>query len=253
MVRAPKLEAGFFAQHQVDELNESETPYAVFARLMPGGVEARIRARAARTGFSGARADTPIANLSGGEKARLLLGVAAFNAPHLLILDEPTNHLDIDSRAALIEAINDYEGAVILVSHDRYLLEACADRLWLVDDGTVRAFDGDMDDYARLVLSKSRDDEPKRAPLAPAQESPKQEASKRRDAGQARRKLAAAEERVEKFTQLLARVDEALAAPNAFARNPQEAARLASQREELAQALAAAEEQWLELAAEAEA
>ncbi len=257
MVRAPKLEAGFFAQHQIDELNESETPYAVFARLMPGAAEARIRARAARTGFSGARADTPIASLSGGEKARLLLGVAAFNAPHLLILDEPTNHLDIDSRAALIEAINDYEGAVILVSHDRYLLEACADQLWLVDDGTVRVFDGDMDEYARLVLSKSRGEEPKRAPVAPAQESLreesfKQEAPKRRDAGQTRRKLAAAEERVEKFAQLLARVDEALAAPDAFARNPQEAARLASQREELAQALAAAEEQWLELAAEAE-
>jgi len=256
MVRAPKLEAGFFAQHQIDDLNENETPYAVFARLMPGGAEARIRARAAQTGFSGARADTPIANLSGGERARLLLGVAAFEAPHLLILDEPTNHLDIDSRVALIEAINDYEGAVILIAHDRYLLEACADRLWLVADGTVRAFDGDMDDYARLVLSKSRE-EPRSAPVAAAQEAakqeaPKQQAPRRRDAGQARRKLAAAEERVEKFTQLIARVDEALAAPDAFARNPQEAARLASQREELAQALAAAEEQWLELAAEAE-
>ncbi len=176
MVRAPKLEAGFFAQHQVDDLNEGETPYAVFARLMPGAPEARIRGRAAQTGFSGARAETVIAKLSGGEKARLLLGVATFNAPHLLILDEPTNHLDIDSRAALIEAINEYEGAVVLVSHDRYLLEACADRLWLVDDGTVRAFDGDMDDYARQVLSKSRDEEPRRIPVAPAQEGSKQEA-----------------------------------------------------------------------------
>ncbi len=245
VVRAPKLEAGFFAQHQIDDLNEQDTPYAVFARLMPEATEARIRARAAQTGFSGARADTTVANLSGGEKARLLLGVASFNAPHLLILDEPTNHLDIDSRAALIEAINDYEGAVVLVSHDRYLLEACADRLWLVADGTVRAFDGDIDDYARLVLSRTRDEEPKRAPSA-------QEAPKRRDAGQSRRRLAAAEEKVEKFTQLLARVDEALAAPDAFSRNPQEAARLAAQREELAQALAVAEEQWLELAAEAE-
>ncbi|MEF3365124.1 ABC-F family ATP-binding cassette domain-containing protein [Methylocystis sp. 9N] len=247
VVRAPKLEAGFFAQHQIDDLNEQDTPYAIFARLMPEATEAKARARAAQTGFSGARADTKVANLSGGEKARLLLGVASFNAPHLLILDEPTNHLDIDSRAALIEAINDYEGAVVLVSHDRYLLEACADRLWLVDDGTVRAFDGDMDDYARLVLSKRRPEEVKRAPSAPAPEAPK-----RRDAGQTRRKLAAAEEKMEKFTQLLARVDAALAAPDAFSRNPQEAARLAAQREELAHALAAAEEQWLELAAEAE-
>jgi ATP-binding cassette, subfamily F, member 3 len=253
MVRAAKLEAGFFAQHQVDDLNEQDTPYLVFSRLMPDAPEARVRARAAQVGFSGARADTRVAHLSGGEKARLLLGVTAFNAPHLLILDEPTNHLDIDSRAALIEAINDYEGAVVLVSHDRYLLEACADRLWLVDEGTVRPFDGDMDEYARLVLSKTRGEEPKREPAAaPADVGPR-EAPKRRDAGQMRRKLAAAEEKVEKFTQLLARVDEALAAPDAFSRNPQEAAKLASQREELARALASAEEQWLELASEAEA
>ncbi|MCX7899338.1 MAG: ATP-binding cassette domain-containing protein, partial [Methylocystis sp.] len=122
MVRAAKLETGFFAQHQIDELNEEDTPYAVFSRLMPDATEARVRSRAAQTGFFGARADTKVAHLSGGEKARLLLGAASFNAPHLLILDEPTNHLDIDSRAALIEAINDYEGAVVMVSHDRYLL-----------------------------------------------------------------------------------------------------------------------------------
>ena len=91
--------------------------------------------------------------LSGGEKARLLMGLATFAAPHLVILDEPTNHLDIDSRAALIEAINDYPGAVILVSHDRYLLEACADRLWLVQGGKVAPFDGDLDDYRRTVLA----------------------------------------------------------------------------------------------------
>lgn len=250
MVRAAKLEAGFFAQHQVDDLNEQDTPYLVFSRLMPDAPEARVRARAAQTGFSGARADTKVAHLSGGEKARLLLGVASFNAPHLLILDEPTNHLDIDSRAALIEAINDYEGAVVLVSHDRYLLEACADRLWLVDDGTVKPFDGDMDDYARLVLSRTKGEEPRRAPAAAP--PPGQEAPRRRDAGQMRRKLAAAEEKVEKFTTLLARVDEALSAPDAFSRNPQEAMRLSSQREELARALALAEEQWLELAGEAE-
>jgi ATP-binding cassette subfamily F protein 3 len=247
MVRAARLEAGFFAQHQIEDLNEQDTPYLVFSRLMPDAPEARVRARAAQTGFSGARADTKVANLSGGEKARLLLGVASFNAPHLLILDEPTNHLDIDSRAALIEAVNEYEGAVVLVSHDRYLLDACADRLLLVDEGTVRPFDGDMDDYARVVLSKTKGEEPRPAPAAPSPEAPR-----RRDAGQIRRKLAAAEDKVEKFTGLLARVDEALAAPDAFVRNPQEAAKLAAQREDLAKALAAAEEQWLELASEAD-
>jgi ATP-binding cassette subfamily F protein 3 len=251
-VRAAKLEAGFFAQHQVDELNEKDTPYSVFARLMPDATEARIRARAAQTGFSGGRAETRVENLSGGEKARLLLGVASFNAPHLLILDEPTNHLDIDSRAALIEAINEYEGAVVLVSHDRYLLEACADQLWLVDNGTVGAFDGDMGDYAKLVLSKSRGEDGKReSSLAPERT---EAASKpaRRDAGHMRRQLVAAEDKVEKLTTLLARVDEALAHPEAFSRNPQEAARLAAQREELAGALRRAEELWLELASGAE-
>ena len=148
---------------------------------MPDAPEARIRARAAQTGFSGARADTKVAHLSGGEKARLLLGVATFNAPHLLILDEPTNHLDIDSRAALIEAINDYEGAVVLVSHDRYLLEACADRLWLVDEGTVRAFDGDMDDYARMVLGRAERRRPQGA--RDARGAPEKRAKAPRDPG----------------------------------------------------------------------
>jgi ATP-binding cassette, subfamily F, member 3 len=250
-IRAPQLEAGFFAQHQIDDLDLNDTPYSVFARLMPDAPQARVRAMAARTGFSGAKADTKVERLSGGEKARLLLGVASFRGPHLLILDEPTNHLDIDSRAALIDAINEYEGAVVLVSHDRYLLEACAEQLWVVEDGRVRVFDGDVDDYARHVLSKTRGEEP-RAPAAPAEASvEKPPAGKgRRDPGFARRQLASAEEKVEKFTKLLARVDAALAAPDAFSRNRDEAARLAAQREELAKALAGAEEQWLELAAE---
>ena len=249
VVRAARLEAGFFAQHQIDDLNEKDTPYSVFAALMPGVPEARIRARAAQTGFSGARADTKVERLSGGEKARLLLGVASFHGPHLLILDEPTNHLDIDSRAALVEAINAHEGAIVLVSHDRYLLEACADRLWLVEAGTVRAFDGDVDEYARYVLARAngeareqrKDDEPRESPRPP---------KGKRDAGQMRRKLAVAEERMKKLGELLARVDAALADPSAFSRNPQEASRLAQQRADLAAALAEAEDQWLALSDE---
>ena len=156
MIRANKLDVGFFAQHQVDDLDASGTPYTHVAERMPGAPEAKIRARVARIGFSGGRADTSIGQLSGGEKARLLMGLATFEGPQLLILDEPTNHLDIDSRAELIDAINDYEGACILISHDRRLLEACADRLWLVANGTVRAFDGDLEDYAGDVLGESR-------------------------------------------------------------------------------------------------
>src|SRR5208283_1641850 len=155
MARASKLETGFFAQHQIDDLEPGGTPYTHVAERMRGEAESKIRGRTAMIGFSGARADTKIEQLSGGEKARLLMGLATFDGPQLLILDEPTNHLDIDSRAELIEAINDYEGACILVSHDRRLLEACVDRLWLVASGTVKPFEGDIADYGRFVLGQA--------------------------------------------------------------------------------------------------
>ncbi len=245
-VRAAKLTVGFFAQHQLDDLDVNATPYEVFARLMPNAPQATARAAAARCGFSGARADTKIERLSGGEKARLLLGIASFDAPHMLILDEPTNHLDIDSRAALVEAINEYEGAVVLVSHDRRLLEACADRLWVVEKGGVRVFDGDLDEYARQALARTGAggrDPAKTEPARPPEKEPRTA-----DAGALRRRLAAAEEKVEKLTGLLARVDARLAHPETFAKKPKEAAQLAAQRSELAEALAAAEEQWLEAA-----
>src|SRR5579883_1009351 len=140
MTRADKLKTAYFAQHQLDELNPQASAYDHLRRLMPDAPEAKVRARAGAIGFSAVMADTKAANLSGGEKARLLIGLATFDGPHLAVLDEPTNHLDIDSRAALIEAINDYSGAVILVSHDRFLLEACVDRLWLVANGEVNPF-----------------------------------------------------------------------------------------------------------------
>jgi ATP-binding cassette, subfamily F, member 3 len=153
--RSSKLEVGFFAQHQIDDLDPTATPYQCVALLMREATEAKIRTKCAQLGFPNVKADTTAAQLSGDEKARLLLGLASFNGPHQLILDEPANHLDIDSRAALIEAINDYRGAVILVSHDKYLPDACADRLWLVEAGTVKPFDGDIDDYDELSSSES--------------------------------------------------------------------------------------------------
>ncbi|OYX03984.1 MAG: hypothetical protein B7Z15_17940 [Rhizobiales bacterium 32-66-8] len=155
VVRADKLEVAYLAQHQLDELIPGESPAQHVRKLMPDAPEARVRARAAEMGFSGAAADTKVSALSGGEKARLLLGLAAFNGPHLLILDEPTNHLDIEARAALIHAINEFPGAVILVSHDRHLLEACVDRLWMVGGGTVKPYEADLDQYRREVLSRS--------------------------------------------------------------------------------------------------
>ena len=120
---------------------------------MPDAPETKVRGRTGAIGFSGKAGDTLVKSLSGGEKARLLLGLATFFGPNMIILDEPTNHLDIDSRAALAEAINEFPGAVIMVSHDRYLIEACADQLWVVADHTVTSYDGDLDDYRRMVLS----------------------------------------------------------------------------------------------------
>ena len=248
VVRATKLDVGFFAQHQVDDLDLNDTPYRAVARLMPDAPESRVRARAAQMGFSGERADTKVDQLSGGEKARLLMGLSTFHGPHLIILDEPTNHLDIDSRAALVEAINDYTGAVVLVSHDRYLLEACADRLWLVADGAVKEFDGDIDDYTKLVLQASRGGDAAKSQKA-AEKKPSPVREKR---GVSQKKIQGLEERIAKFGDLIARIDETLADGSAFLKDPQKAAALASQRGELSAALAAAEEEWLALSVEAE-
>ena len=134
VTRAEKLSVGYFAQHQVDELNLDGSPYDHVRKLMPDAPETKVRGRTGAIGFSGKAGDTLVKSLSGGEKARLLLGLATFFGPNMIILDEPTNHLDIDSRAALAEAINEFPGAVIMVSHDRYLIEACADQLWVVAD-----------------------------------------------------------------------------------------------------------------------
>ncbi|WP_395664775.1 ATP-binding cassette domain-containing protein [Methylocella sp.] len=250
--RSSKLEVGFFAQHQVDDLDETATPFQCVAALMRDQPESKIRARCAQFGFSNVKADTRVAQLSGGEKARLLMGIASFSGPHLLILDEPTNHLDIDSRAALIEAINDYEGAVILVSHDRHLLEACADRLWLVAGGGVRSFDGDMDDYQRFVLDGGT--AAPAAKQAPARErqAVAPAAPRRKDAGATKKRLAAIEDKIVKFEGLIARVDEMLSDPEKIAADPAKAMTLGGQRGELEKALAAAEEEWLALSAEAE-
>jgi ATP-binding cassette, subfamily F, member 3 len=154
--RGPKLRVGYFAQHQTDELILEDNPVDHMARVMPRATETVVRSQLARFGLDAARAETPVANLSGGEKARLLLALATRDAPQLLILDEPTNHLDIDAREALVKALADFEGAVLLITHDPHLVELVADRLWLVAEGTVRPFDGDLDDYRALLAERGR-------------------------------------------------------------------------------------------------
>jgi ATP-binding cassette subfamily F protein 3 len=163
--RSNKLRIGYFAQHQVDELHIDETPLQHVQRLRPAEQQARLRARLAGFGLMADQAETPVGRLSGGQKARLSLLLATIDAPHLLILDEPTNHLDIESREALVNALTEYSGAVILVSHDMHLLSLVADRLWLVKGGAVTPFNEDLEAYRRLLLSGDEDAKPEAKPV----------------------------------------------------------------------------------------
>jgi ATP-binding cassette subfamily F protein 3 len=195
-----------------------------------------------------------VKSLSGGEKARLLLGLATFFGPNMIILDEPTNHLDIDSRAALAEAINEFPGAVIMVSHDRYLIEACADQLWVVADRAVTPYDGDLDDYRRAVLSARG---ARTAPRERAGDGPRQngeDASRRKaDKRSLKQQIAAAEAEMARIGDIIDKIDSALSLPDIFARDPAKAAQLGKARAGATAALQRAEELWLELSSEAEA
>lgn len=156
-VNAPgRLKVGYFTQYQVEELAGEDTPLDLMNRAMEGQAQGAVRAQLGRFGFSGSRAQTRVNKLSGGERARLALALITRDAPHLLILDEPTNHLDVDAREALVQALNGYSGAVILISHDRHMVELTADRLILVHDGTAREYDGSMEDYIDFVLGRNQ-------------------------------------------------------------------------------------------------
>jgi len=153
VAKSGKLRVGYFAQHQSEELDLEATPFIELARKRPDDLDHTIRAQLGRFGFSQERAETKVGSLSGGEKARLLFALMTNDAPHVLLLDEPTNHLDVESREALIQALNLFKGAVIIVSHDPHIIELTADRFWLVDNGGVRTYDGDLDDYRTLLLA----------------------------------------------------------------------------------------------------
>jgi ATP-binding cassette, subfamily F, member 3 len=247
VTRAEKLSVGYFAQHQVDELNLDGSPYDHVRRLMPDAPETKVRGRTGAIGFSGKAGDTLVKSLSGGEKARLLLGLATFFGPNMIILDEPTNHLDIDSRAALAEAINEFPGAVIMVSHDRYLIEACADQLWVVADHKVTTYDGDLDDYRRTVLSARG-----------MRTNSRDRGSRERDAGRdkparskaekrvpLKQKISEAEAEIARINGIISKIDTALALPDLFKRDPKQAAQLSKARAGAASALQRAEEEWL--------
>ncbi|MBY3497741.1 ABC-F family ATP-binding cassette domain-containing protein [Rhizobium laguerreae] len=252
---APSLKIGFFAQHQLDDLIPEQSAVEHVRRLMPGAPEAKVRARVAQMGLATEKMATAAKDLSGGEKARLLMGLAAFNAPNLLILDEPTNHLDIDSRRALIEALNDYEGAVILISHDRHLIEATVDRLWLVNGGTVTSFEGDMDEYRDLIVTsgKKKEEKPQLTEDATSKaDQRKLNAERRASLTPLRKKINEIESLTAKLEKQIQALDVELADPALYEKTPTKAAEKAKQRGEAAAKLAAAEEDWLMLSAEYE-
>jgi ATP-binding cassette, subfamily F, member 3 len=256
MIRPRRLDVGYFAQHQLDELNADDSAYAHLRRHLPDAPEAQVRARAGAIGFPQATADTPAGQLSGGEKARLLLGLATLAGPHLLVLDEPTNHLDIDSRSALITALNSYPGALILVAHDRHLIEACAERLILVANGQAMPFDGDLDDYRSLVLAErgatGMSAESRKvggAPRSGRADMRRAAAEKRAELAPVRQRIAEAEAAIVRLNAEIGRIDSILAGSGLFARDPAKAAALAKARADHTSALAQAEEDWLEASA----
>ena len=257
-----KMRIAYFAQHQLDELNMGETPYEHFRELMPDATQAQVRARAGSYGFGADKADTKVEKLSGGEKARLLFAIATFHKPHMIILDEPTNHLDVDSREALVMAINEYEGAFILISHDRHLVETCADRLWLVADGSVSSYDGDLDDYRKWLLDPARrikpivaedDADADAQPPAPRPSNDKKEArrlaaQKREQMAPLKKKAKAAEHDIARLQKAIEVLDGKLADPK-VAGDAAATTATAKERGEALKALARAEERWLEASA----
>jgi ATP-binding cassette, subfamily F, member 3 len=247
VTRSPKLACGFFAQHQIEEMQPEATPYDHLSALMPDDPPEAVRARLGRFGFGQDQAFVPVVNLSGGERARLNLALVTHHAPALLILDEPTNHLDIETREALVQAINDFPGAVVLVSHDWHLLELLADRLWLVADGTARPFEGDLEDYARDVLdgSGSGDGARRTEESAGRRDIRRLAAERRRELEPLRQTARRAEERVARLTKEREALDRALAQQQSPRSNGLALSEALKRRAELVRLIERAEIDWL--------
>jgi ATP-binding cassette subfamily F protein 3 len=257
MASSPKMNVGYFTQYQVEELDTGDTPLEHMTRQMKGATQGAVRAQLGRFGFSGERATQKVGSLSGGERARLALALITRDAPHLLILDEPTNHLDVDSREALVQALNAYQGAVVLVSHDRHMLELVADRLVLVDNGTAQEYSGTIEDYTDFVLGKSG------GTAASGGDAPKvdRKAEKRASAEWRERQKALknavsqAERAMSALTAERSRIDQALFDPRSAtgAEAKLTTSQLMVKRAEIEKKLEAAEETWMEAGAALEA
>jgi len=252
LTRARKLKVGYFAQDQAEELDLEATPLTLMARALPKANETMLRAQLGRFGFGANHADLQVARLSGGEKARLLFALATREAPQMLLLDEPTNHLDVDARETLVQAINDFAGAVVLVSHDPHLIALTADRLWLVAEGRVTPFDGDLDDYRRVVLERRRS-ERRQSGTAEAGNGEPSRKLRRRAGAEARAAVAHlrraardAEARIETLSAERAGIETRLADPTVYDGPGDEVQALQIRFAQLEQEIGAAEEAWIE-------
>jgi len=248
LIGSGKLRVGYFAQHQIEELVPDETPLQHMERLLAGAKPGEVRAQLGRFGFSGDKANVAVRLLSGGERARLSLALITRDAPHILILDEPTNHLDVEAREALVEALAGFGGAVVVVSHDRHLLGLIADRLVLVDGGTVQDFAGSLDEYRAMVLrpgnNGAEDGDANGAKRASRKDERRRLAAESRETSKTLRKqVAEAEAEMKSLWQQRAEIDEMLSRPNA---NGASVAELMKTRSEVERRLASAEQSWIE-------
>ena len=243
-----KMKVGYFTQYQVEELDSGDTPLQHMTRIMKGATPGAVRAQLGRFGFSGDKATTMVGKLSGGERARLALALITREAPHLLILDEPTNHLDVDAREALVQALNAYSGAVVIVSHDRHMLEMSADRLVLVDNGTASDFDGNLDDYIAFVLAKDAGSEGS-SEAKVSRKDARRAAAEAREQSQGLRKAAkAAEAELARLTEQRSVIDRAMFEPSSAAPDLAKLTMtpLMKHRAEVEAKIEAAEAAWLE-------
>ncbi|MBT0671066.1 ABC-F family ATP-binding cassette domain-containing protein [Novosphingobium profundi] len=245
---SPKIRVGYFTQYQVEELPEGSTPLELMTRAMPDKPPLAVRNQLGRFGFSGDRATAETRTMSGGERARLALALVTRDAPHMLILDEPTNHLDVDAREALVQALNAYEGAVILVSHDRHMVELAADRLVLVDQGEARAYDGSMDDYIDFVLGRNQPKSDAAAAKGEARPARKSGAVAREELKAQRRAVTEAETAMKKLQVQLTALDAALVDPSSAKGDLKGLAigALGARHTQVSAALEEAEMAWLE-------
>jgi len=244
-----KLNIAYFSQHQVDELILTASAYDHVKKLMPEGTEAEIRSATAGLGFGADKSDTLVAKMSGGEKARLLLGLITFHGPHMIILDEPTNHLDIEARESLSQALNDFTGAVLLITHDAHLAAAVADRLLLVKDGQVGPFDGDLDDYRQLVLDAQKtdaSDKKKKGSDDPRILARQGAAATREALAPLKKDASMLEQKIDDLNAILIRLDDALSEPGLYEKNVKRATKLQKERGALVAAIESTEEKWLQ-------